>query len=167
MSASDLVGGAPSPPYLARWFRCGLIAIALTVGCGEEDPVDADGGRALLERVQSEGYRQWRRAPGWDSRLPSIGGGHGGQLDIYVNEAIASLLDSGMSVAALPVGSTIVKDVWNGAELHAIAIMDKREDGWYWAEYRASGEVLAAGHPHGCIACHQRGADYVRAFIVP
>lgn len=150
-----------------RRLAWGLIAVVLMAGCGDEDAVDTDGGRVLLARVQAEDYRQWRRAPGWDSRLPSIGGGHGGQLDIYVNQAIAELLDSGRSVGALPSGSTIVKDVWNGTSLHAIAIMDKREDGWYWAEYQASGEVLAAGHPHGCLDCHERGADYVRAFVVP
>jgi len=150
--------------YYARRLSSGLIALALLVACGDDAAVDTDGGRELLARVQAESYRSWPRAPGWESRLPSIGGGHGGQLDIYVNEPIAELLDNGRAESALPQGSTIVKDVWNGNELHAVAIMDKRSDGWYWAEFSGSGEVLAAGHPHGCTDCHRRGVDYVRAF---
>ena len=151
----------------ARRLLCGLVATALLVACGDEQAVDAGGGRELLVRVQTENYRAWRRAPGWESRLPSIDGGHGGQLDIYVNEAIASALDNGGPIEKLPLGSTIVKDVWSGSDLHAIAIMDKRSDGWYWAEFSGVGEVTAAGHPEGCLDCHQRGVDYVRAFALP
>lgn len=150
--------------------RCSvaLLAVSVLIACGDgDDPVDAAGGRELLARVQNESYRSWHRAPGWESRLQSIGGGHGGQLDIYVNEVVAAILDDGEPVKELPPGSTVVKDVWNGTELHAIAIMDKRADGWYWAEFNGAGDVSAAGHPVGCINCHQSGVDYVRAFVLP
>lgn len=153
--------------HAPRGLLSALIASALVVACGDDEVVDADGGRELLTRVQAEDYRAWSRAPGWESRLPSIGGGHGGQLDIYVNDAVALLLASGQPVSELPVGSTIVKDVWRGATLHAIAIMDKRQDGWYWAEFDGAGAVSAAGRPRGCLDCHQRGRDYVRAFALP
>jgi hypothetical protein len=157
--------------YPARGLVCCLAAIFATsvlIACGGgDDTVDATGGRELLARVQNENYRSWRRAPGWDSRLPSIGGGHGGQLDIYVNDVVAAILDNGGPVKELPAGAAIVKDVWNGTDLHAIAIMDKRADGWYWAEFSGFGEVSAAGHPAGCINCHQSGVDYVRAFVLP
>lgn len=156
--------------YPARGLVCCLVAIfgtSVLIACGGDDTVDAAGGRELLARVQNENYRSWRRAPGWESRLPSIGGGHGGQLDIYVNDVVAAMLDNGGPVKELPAGSAIVKNVWNGTDLHAIAIMDKRADGWYWAEFSGSGEVSAAGHPAGCINCHQSGVDYVRAFVLP
>jgi len=157
--------------YLARGLvRClvAMFAISVLIACGgSDDSVDAAGGRELLARVQNENYRSWRRAPGWESRSPSVGGGHGGQLDIYVNEVVASILDNGGPVKELPVGSAIVKDVWNGTEIHAIAIMDKRADGWYWAEFNGAGDVSAAGHPAGCINCHQSGVDCVRAFVLP
>jgi hypothetical protein len=147
-----------------RAFVCGIVAIAWLVACGDDEAVDAAGGRELLLRVQTENYQQWDRPPGWEAQKPSLEGGHGGQLDIYVNELVASSLESETPVRQLPVGSTVVKDVWTGANLHAIAIMDKRADGWYWAEFNGKGEVLAAGHPEGCILCHRRGVDYVRAF---
>jgi hypothetical protein len=84
-----------------------------------------------------------------------------------VTTDVASILDKGEPVMKLPAGSTIVKDVWNGTNLHAIAIMDKRADGWYWAEFNGVEDVSAAGRPQGCIDCHARGADYVRAFRLP
>ena len=145
----------------------GLLAGILLVACGDAGPVDATGGRALLERVQTDDYRTWQRAPGWATRAPSIAGGHGGQLDIYVNDVVASVLDRGEHVSELRAGSTIVKDVWDGMTLHAIAIMDKRQDGWYWAEFDAKSAVSASGHPQGCITCHERGDDFVRAFVLP
>lgn len=149
---------------LLRGWACALGAIVLLAACSGERPLVVDGGEELLERVRSENYRQWRRAPGWTSRMPSVGDGHGGQLDIYVNDAVAAVLEGDSPVEQLPTGSRIVKDVWDGNTLHAIAIMDKRQDGWYWAEFEGTGEVLAAGHPPGCIDCHRQGADYVRAF---
>ena len=153
--------------YPARGLVCVLAAISMLVACGDDETVDAAGGRELLARVQKENYRDWRRAPGWGSRLPSIGDGHGGQLDIYVNGVVASVLNDSGPVTALPVGSAIAKDVWSATDLHAIAIMEKRLDGWYWAEFDGVGDVLAAGHPQGCINCHQSGVDYVRAFDLP
>jgi len=153
--------------FAASNLLAALIGSTMLVACGGEDAVDAPGGRELLMRVQDANYRNWRRAPGWDSRLPSVGDGHGGQLDIYVNETVSAVVASGTSGEVLPPGSTIVKDVWDGDTLHAIAIMDKRSDGWYWAEFDGREEVSASGHPRGCIECHRRGADYIRAFSLP
>lgn len=150
-----------------RGLLSALIASVFVAACGDDEAVDADGGRELLSRVQAENYREWSRAPGWGARMPSISGGHGGQLDIYVNDTVAMALDSGESLSELPEGSTIVKDVWRDSTLHAIAIMDKRADGWYWAEFDEAGAVSAAGHPRGCLDCHQRGRDYIRAFVLP
>ena len=150
--------------------HCWVLTFAVSVltACGsDDDAVDATGGSELLQRVQDEDYRNWRRAPGWESRLPSVASGHGGQLDIYVNDRVGAFLQNRGQVSAFPVGSTIVKDVWNGSELHAIAIMDKRDDGWYWAEFNGASDVSAAGHPVGCLNCHRGGVDYVRAFTLP
>lgn len=146
-----------------RAIASALAAAMWLIACGDSAPADSEGGRDLLARVRAESYRNWERAPGWPSRLPSRGG-HGGQVDIYVNQALAAVLQHGQSVTEWPQGSTIVKDVWNGTELRSIAIMDKRADGWYWAEFNGAGAVSAAGQPEGCTTCHQSGVDYVRAF---
>jgi hypothetical protein len=140
---------------------------AWLVACGSEPPADQDGGRELLARVQAEGYRDWSRAPGWEARMASIKGGHGGQLDIYVNDTFAAAVAGAQPVVKWPEASTIVKEIWSGDTLRYIDVMDKRAGGWYWAEFDADGSVAAAGRPEGCTNCHSSGVDYVRAFTLP
>jgi hypothetical protein len=144
-----------------------LALSAWLTACGSAPPVDGDGGRQLLTRVQAEGYRDWSHAPGWETRKPSMKGGHGGQLDIYVNDTFAAAITAGEPVRTWPIGSTIVKEVWMSDTLRYIDILDKRSDGWYWDELDADGTILAAGHPDGCTNCHGSGVDYVRAFDLP
>jgi len=147
-----------------------LAYLALSAGliaCGSASPVDGDGGRELLARVQAANYRAWSHAPGWETRRPSIKSGHGGQLDIYVNDSFAAAVTGAQTAAQWPEGSTIVKEVWMSDTLRYIDIMDKRRDGWYWDELDADGTVEAAGHPDGCTNCHSSGVDFVRAFDLP
>jgi len=145
----------------------GLVLSAALAACGSSPPVDGEGGRELLARVQAENYRAWSHAPGWETRMPSMKGGHGGQLDIYVNDTFEAAVTSGQTVSQWPEGSTIVKEVWMSDTLRYIDIMDKQSGGWYWDELDADGTILAAGHPDGCTNCHSSGVDYVRAFDLP
>jgi hypothetical protein len=144
-----------------------LVAV-LAAGCAGDDDENQDHGGALelLAAVRAENYRGWSRPPGWETRVPS-NAPHGAAVDLYVNDTVARALESGAPLAVWPEGSTIVKDGWNGAELRLIAIMDKRSDGWYWAEYDASGEPDYSGHPATCTSCHSSGSDFVRAFRLP
>ena len=80
---------------------------------------------------------------------------------------LAEALASGEALTAWPEGSLIVKDGYNKGEQHLVAAMEKREGGWFWAEYKASGEVSYSGDPGVCTRCHDAGADYVRAFGFP
>ena len=64
-------------------------------------------------------------------------------------------------------GALIVKDGYDKGALTLLAIMEKREDGWFWAEYQEDGEVEESGSPRNCIKCHDAGDDYVRAFKLP
>jgi hypothetical protein len=142
-------------------------ALALLAACGSDDENEDDAGaRQLLARVRGEAYREWTRPPGWESRKPS-NAPHGAEVDIYVNDTVADILARGDSVGSLAEGSTIVKDGWNGGQLELIAIMDKRSDGWYWAEYDRNGEPTYSGHPATCTNCHSSGSDFVRAFDLP
>ena len=45
--------------------------------------------------------------------------------------------------------------------------MERRSDGWYWAEWRASGSSIYSGRPSLCIDCHALGSDSVLAFSLP
>lgn len=146
--------------------RVAALVTLLLLGCSSDDKnQDEDGALALLARVEREGYRDWARAPGWAERSgPSV---HSESADIFINDPVAALLASGQHADAFPVGSVIVKDGYNGDELALTAIMEKRSDGWYWAEYSAAGEPAFSGHPDVCIDCHRIGSDHVRAFALP
>lgn len=61
-------------------------------------------------------------------------------------------IDSGETV--WPDGATLVKEGYNGAELVIVAVMEKRGEDWFFAEYTGDGEVLFSGQPEVCVDCH-------------
>jgi hypothetical protein len=136
----------------------------LLAGCGDNQ--DDAGARSLLERVRADGYRAWDRAPGYEARRASHSP-HAELVDIYVNDRIAEVLALGEPRDSWPEGAIIVKDGFSGSDLKLVAAMEKRRDGWYWAEYDADGDPSYSGHPDVCIDCHRSGSDYVRAFSLP
>lgn len=141
-----------------------LLSCALIGACGDNQ--DDSGARALLARVRAEDYRSWDRAPGYESRRAS-GAPHSEDVDIYVNDRVAEVLALAEPTTAWPEGSVIVKDGFDGSELELIAIMEKRADGWYWAEYDSDGDPDYSGHPEICTDCHRSGSDAIRAFRLP
>jgi hypothetical protein len=141
---------------------CFVLGLTL-LGCGDNQ--DDEGARQLLARVRAERYRDWARAPGYETRRPSRAA-HGDFVDIYVNEVIAQVLASEKQTL-WPTGSVIVKDGFEGSEQQLTAVMEKRSDGWYWAEFDETGTPNYSGHPNVCIDCHRSGSDFVRAFPLP
>lgn len=142
-----------------------LCAALLSISaCGDNQ--DDAGARRLLADVRDEGYRNWERAPGWPSRKPTSAP-HAEEVDIYVNEVVSDVLAIGEATTRWPEGSIIVKDGWDDGDLELIAIMEKRGDGWFWAEYDDDGDPDYSGRPDVCIDCHRDGSDYVRAFRLP
>jgi hypothetical protein len=148
------------------WVVC---VVLCTLGCGSDDEKnqEPEAAKQLLDRIQEEDYRTWARAPGYAERMPTLAP-HGDAVDIYVNPVTAAAL-AGPSITAWPQGSIIAKDGWksDGQTLEVIAVMEKRTDGWFWAEYSGSGSALYSGRPSVCTGCHDSGADYVRAFGFP
>jgi hypothetical protein len=144
-------------------FGVGSVAFA-TLGCGDNQ--DDAGARALLARVKADEYRTWDRAPGYEARRDSDAP-HSEAVDIYVNDVLAQVLALGEHDGRWPEGSIIVKDGFDGSELELTAVMEKRSDGWYWAEYDAKGNPDYSGHPDVCVDCHESGSDFVRAFRLP
>lgn len=134
--------------------------VVVLVGCRNMDEAGAD---ALWEEVHAAEYRTWERAPGWPERVPS-GAPHADEVDIYVNEVFVEALASDEAPTRWPDGSIVVKDGWTDDELKLVAIMEKRDGAWFFAEYGADGSVDFSGQPGLCTRCHDAGADYVRAF---
>lgn len=56
---------------------------------------------------------------------------------------------------------------FRGSDLEIIALMEKRADGSFWAEFDDDGDPDYSGRPDICLDCHKSGADYVRAFALP
>jgi hypothetical protein len=142
--------------------RIALAVVALAA-CRNQDEAGAD---ALWDEVHEADYQSWARAPGFETRTPSTAS-HGDHVDIFINDVLAMALASGEKLTAWPEGSIIVKDGFTGESPRLVAIMEKREDGWFWAEYEPDGEVDFSGSPGVCTRCHDAGADYVRAFGFP
>lgn len=144
---------------LAAWL------LVSTAACGGDDQ-DPDGARRLWDRIHAENYRGSMRAPGYETRQPGRGP-HAKQVDIYVNAVVGDALAKKAPLTQWPVGSLIVKDGWDGSKLELVAAMEKRQDGWTWAEWSGSGESSYSGRPSICTDCHGSGSDFVRAFALP
>jgi hypothetical protein len=141
-----------------------LAAAGLFFGCGDNQ--DPAGARTLWEDIHNSEYRAFARAPGYEGRRAS-NAPHGDAVDIYVNEIVEKALGGNAGRSEWPGGSLIVKDGWDGDDLDYVTVMQKREDGWYWAEYDGHGDVVFSGRPDTCIDCHRAGSDHVRAFALP
>lgn len=142
-------------------------------------PACADRSEAdqLRDQLMDDDYRStYARAPGWQTpRQPAAGGPHGSFIDIYINDvmedAIVASEQSGDPLSRWPEGSLIVKDGFSDAEgrdYEYLAFMERREDGWFWGEFRGNGRLVAAGlNDSRCADCHAAGDDSVRAFGFP
>lgn len=132
-------------------------------GCGgNDDPAGAD---AFWKDIHDQKYTSWAHAPGYDTKRASTAP-HGDEVIIYVNDVVETALAGG-AITSWPEGSLIVKDGFSGGEPDLVAAMEKRADGWYWAEWGAEGDAKFSGTPSTCTDCHASGADSVRAFPFP
>lgn len=140
----------------ARWMMA-----ALVLGACRQNDAPGEAG-VLFSQVQGE-YQGWQRAPGYEQRTPTEAP-HGDAVEIFVNEELAAALEGG-AIDAWPVGAIVAKDAYSeDGELVVIALMEKREDGWFFAEYDPDGTPLYSGQPALCVDCHASGADSIRAF---
>ena len=133
-------------------------------GCGDnQDPAGAD---AFWSAIHAAEYTSFAHAPGYATRQPT-NAPHGDEVLIYVNETVAAALSGGKPLTTWPEGSLIVKDGYDEGEVTVVAAMEKRADGWYWAEWEADGTAKYSGNPDTCTGCHESGGDFVRAFPLP
>ncbi len=143
-----------------------LAASLMGVSCGDDQ--DPEGAKELLQRLRDDDYTHWARAPGYAERKVT-NAPHADMVEIFVNEVVENALGAGDALTEWPVGSIIAKDGYGDDGTHElVAVMEKRDDGWYWAEYDAeSGASDYSGKPATCVDCHASGSDSVRAFSLP
>jgi hypothetical protein len=156
---------------LARVAAVTAVTVGLTLaGCGQDD--DPEGARVLWQKINTgPGFRSWERAPGYPTRKPSFTA-HASAVEIFVSPELASTLQrpKDSAVAEWPVGSIIVKEGFSGDSRKLVAVMEKRADGWFWAEYDDGGDSKYSGKPSVCVDCHdnRKGySDWVYAFELP
>lgn len=138
-----------------------LLVLLLAGACGGQDD-DPDGAKALWGKINAApGFQSWARAPNYARRTPSHTA-HGRSVDIYVSKEVSGALASpAQGVTTWPVGSIIVKDSYGGGDDRIlVAVMERRTDGWFWAEYDADGNSIYSGKPKVCVDCHDNRAQY-------
>ncbi len=131
-----------------------LLWLALSA-CGDDQ--DPAGAKELWDRIHAQGYNGWRRPPSYPVRTASFTL-HGDQVDIFINPVMTKAF--GTRLTAWPEGAIVVKDIYASGKLTHVAAMEKRKDGWFWAEWNASGDALYSGRPSVCIGCHDNRAGY-------
>lgn len=152
---------------MVRFTFLGAWAVCVLGACGDNQ--DPQGSVDLWTELQTLDYRSFERAPGYEVRRESESP-HSDFVDIYINDVVSQALTEGSALTEWPVGSLIVKDGFtDDGELELVAVMEKREDGWYWAEYFDFDppEATYSGQPAVCTGCHSSGSDFVRAFDLP
>lgn len=149
------------------------VASALALGGCEDNNTAQAEAKALWERVQSA-YAGWASPSAFATLRPSETL-HKAQVRVFFNEVMRphhvdravcqARASDGEAVGGLliggpegrsewPVGSVIVKEGHDDS-LAIVAVMEKRERGWFYAEYDASGGVLFSGDaPPICVSCH-------------
>jgi hypothetical protein len=151
-----------------------VVAVAST-GCGQDD--DPEGARVLWEKVNAgAGFASWQRAPGYGVRRASFTA-HATAVEIFVSPEVQATLAPPVArsapVTEWPVGSIVVKEGFSsvtGGSRKSIAVMEKRQDGWFWAEYDDGGTSTYSGRPGVCVDCHTHRksySDWVYSFELP
>lgn len=149
------------------------LVTVLASACGQDD--DPEGARVLWTKINAgAGFRAWQRAPGYGTRKPSFTA-HATAVEIFVSPELDAALTTPRTppLRTWPVGSVIVKEGFssvNGGSRKLVAAMEKRADGWFWAEYDDGGESKFSGHPSVCTDCHdnrQSYSDWVYSFELP
>jgi hypothetical protein len=141
--------------------------VGLALACGQDD--DPEGARILWEKVNAgAGFKSWQRAPGFATRKPSFTA-HASAVEIFINPDLDAVLRTKL-VTEWPVGSIVVKEGYSGNSRRQVAIMEKRADGWFWAEYDDGGTAKYSGRPAICVDCHDNRknySDWVYSFELP
>ncbi|MFO7983468.1 MAG: cytochrome P460 family protein [Desulfuromonadales bacterium] len=146
----------------------GLSGIALAGG----DSLPQPEGEAVYEYItETNPYQEWALYPGTD-KLYEGQHPHGALLTTYVSKKAEKAITS--RSGQFPDDSIIVKENYMPDEtLGAVTVM-YRVDGynpdagdWFWAKYKADGDIEKEGKVAGCIGCHTAAIENDWVFTGP
>jgi Cytochrome P460 len=130
-----------------------LIAMGLATVAVVGSMVLAAGLGDLPQNIQA--FAKWQKLV--TTGLPTDGP-HAGKNKVVYGNSIAAKAWKGSE--PLPLGSLVVKTVGLASKPTLVALMEKRQDGWYYAEWlpnNKGGYNLAFGGPGKqalCVDCH-------------
>lgn len=144
-----------------RLFLAWALMISGLTGCFDrsaEAEADAEA-RALRQSLVDE-YAEWPRMPGFEYTRASMGP-HGLEVDIFIN-GILDEAARGDAAPPWPVGSQAVKMSYVDDTPWVLSMMEKRADGWFFAQFTADGRLIEAGSTASdamCLECHTTERD--------
>lgn len=152
-------------------------AVLLTA-CKKDDkpaPATADPDKALFAEATATTGFTWYR--GGDTIVAAVPASPHLKYRMRFNATAATALDAAGNLpvgGTFPVGSLVVKDVYDRGRLARVNVMKKdltgpnAANGWQWAEYNPDGSLRmgVTTKGAGCISCHSitPNRDLTRTF---
>jgi hypothetical protein len=136
-------------------------------GAAPAAPAGLSAATVWTETLSTSAYQAWQTAPGFETTQPAKGP-HGKTVQTFIDPNVVDTL-GGPTLATWPTGSMIVKDAYDAAgALQSIEYMQKTDLGWFYASFGPDGTVSKEGvEVEPCKACHAKGSDAVRSFMLP
>lgn len=131
---------------------------------------ELSAGRVWKRISMEEKYTGYKNWPGHEG-MQSGQSPHGVKHVVYINDILSKALPIKNRIA--PYGSMIVKENYNSSkELKAVTVMIKTKGynpnagDWFWAKFKADGNVEKAGKVQKCIECHKSAFDVENDYVV-
>jgi len=143
-----------------------LFTITLSIHSCKKDEKDTDADEALYNEVKASGYTYYQNGV----TLAAAAASPHGSFKLRFNSVAHAALDSTGELpvgSGFPIGSIIVKEVYNGSSLHLYAVMKKDPSnenagsGWLWAELNTDGSTQhsVGKKGDGCVSCHSNSPN--------
>lgn len=148
------------------------VVLILNIALSFMTLADVNDADELYNRINLQSYREFARPSGFENRTQSDAEiqhffKQPLTVDIYINKIIDEALTKD-SINEWPPGSLLVKDAFLDNKLELTSVMEKRENGWFYAEWNARGVAKAAGYSvPDCIRCHASGDDMLQSIHFP
>lgn len=157
------------PNHLFTVILCLFVMVLSSCGWDNQAPEEA---ALLWQQLQRADYRSWQPVKGFAT--PQLAqqpydnpfDARPLKVTIYMNQVAQQAASSGKSQRTWPTGSVFVKDGFQGEDHRAVVVMEKRKDGWFYAQWEPDGTATHSGAPDGCVSCHTKASDSDYTFTI-